>query len=379
MKILFIIPGYSIGGTLSSLINLLEILKRKNSLNINIDIFAISPEGSYRDTLTKYGKVLSGGNSINGDSSFNMAVLVRKVKRFLSKLGVDITPFVFRRTARKLEGNKYDIVIGFQEGYATHLTSYFKNTCKIAWIHCDYKNYLRLIKSEPEYRCYNKIDKVVCVSKYTLQQFRDCINHRNATYIYNTILDDRIKIKAEEQIEDIDFPDSKFIIVSVGRLHPVKQFNKIPVIISFLKRKGIKDFVWYLIGGGNDEVMNQIHQEKMKYDAEELILLGEKNNPYPYIKQADLMVCTSLSEACPYAIIESKVLNVPVVTTNFGSATEFITNGFDGYVEPIETIADKIGLMINDTQMYHVIKDNVRGFEYDNDKIINKIEQLLCL
>ena len=45
----------------------------------------------------------------------------------------------------------------------------------------------------------------------------------------------------------------------------------------------------------------------------EVICLGNKTNPYPYFKVADLLVSTSSSEACPMIFNEAKILNLPVM------------------------------------------------------------------
>lgn len=104
---------------------------------------------------------------------------------------------------------------------------------------------------------------------------------------------------------------------------------------------------------------------------EELCLLGEVNNPYPYIKNANLLVSTSLSEACPNVINEAKILGTPIVSTDFGSVYEFIEDNVNGLISPIETIADKIEQMISNEATYNSIKSNISQFKYNNDEILD--------
>lgn len=366
MKILFVIPAYSIGGTLSSLMSLLEIIKDED---YDISFFAISPDGPYRERLSQYGKVIGGKQNSENKQLFSLSLIIRTIKRLLERIGIEISPIVFKQKAKSLERNGYDIVIGFQEGYSTHLISFFKHTYTIAWVHCDYQSYLHLSNRKPEKECYKRIKKVVCVSKYTLEQFQSCIQHPNATYLYNIILDESIRIKSKLDVETGLFPRDKFCIVSVGRFHPVKQFNLIPGIISSLKKRGVTDFVWYLIGGGNETEREIIEKEKERYHAEELILLGEKTNPYAYMAKADLYVCTSKSEACPYAINESKILGVPIVSTIYGSVFEFIPDRQYGLVCPVEGLPEIIERVIKDTDLYNSIKENLKGYVYPNDII----------
>lgn len=372
MRVLFVIPAFTIGGTLSSLMNILEVIKDDN---LHIDFFAINPDGPYREFLAQYGRVLGGRQNMDHRQSFSLSLIVRKMKRGLEKIGIDITPLVFKRTARALDNRHYDVVIGFQEGYSTHLASYFKHTYKIAWVHCDYQSYLQLSKRKPEDKCYNRIDKVVCVSKYTLNQFMNSINHKNALYVYNLILDNKIRSLSREVIDDTLFPQNKVCIVSVGRFHPIKRFSAIPQIISLLKKQVNSEFIWYLIGGGNEEEQGKIIEAKNRYGADELVLLGEKTNPYPFMSKAYLYVCTSKSEACPYTINEAKVLGIPVVSTRFGSVNEFLTHEYNGLISNDEGMASAIARMINDQELYNNIKNNLSHFEYPNNQISESLKK----
>ena len=104
-----------------------------------------------------------------------------------------------------------------------------------------------------------------------------------------------------------------------------------------------------------------------------VIYLGEKDNPYCYIRNSELLVNTSLSEACPYVINEAKILHKPVVCTDFGSAEEFIENGVNGYISPIESIHEPIISLIKNQELYDKMVSNISDFVYDNKRIINQI------
>jgi len=105
--------------------------------------------------------------------------------------------------------------------------------------------------------------------------------------------------------------------------------------------------------------------------------LGEKDNPYPYIKQSKLLVCTSVSEACPLVINEARILHVPVVTTDFGSAPEFINSGFDGMIASLDNLKNAIEEMIKNRAFYQQIQSNISSFRYSNERIIDEISAVL--
>ena len=374
-RILIVLPSFLNGGTNTSLRNMLPVLKETG---VDIDVFAITCVGTNREYVEKFANVIGiGGNSLNNVSKLSLkqklAKYVKIVKKGLCKIGIDISPVVFNKVTARLERNNYDLIIAFQEGITTHFVSCFTHTPKIAWIHCDYKAYLKAVKCKPETKIYDGFEKVVCVSEFTKQQFIDCVPHKNCIALHNIIDDNSILLRAKLPIDNPVFNHNQFTILSIGRLDPVKRFEAIPSIINELKQKDIYDFRWYILGGGDENQKRKIEEAIANNNASELTLLGETNNPYPYIAQADMVVSTSVSEACPNVINEAKILHTPIVATNFGSVYEFIEDGVNGLISPIESIADKIAMMITDQELYHQIKSNISTFRYDNDLLKSKL------
>ena len=371
-KILFITPSFYNGGTNTALRNTLPLLKKSG---LDVYVFAITPYGPNMDEIAKYSTLVG----VKGDPSdvaskknnfVNYAILlVKKLKKLLFKIGIDISPIIFKKVAHSLDKSDYDIVIAYQEGITTKFTSYFTLTPKIAWVHCDYKAYLEANHKKPEKSLYTKFSKIVCVSNYTKSQFDSALPGMPTYSLHNIVRDDVIIDKASETICNEKFINADVTIISIGRLSVVKRFDVIPEIVSKLKEKGIKGIKWYIIGG-NDENQKEVIEKRIKeFNTPEVVLLGEINNPYPYLTESDIFVSTSISEACPYVLNEAKILGVPVVTTNYGSATEFITNGINGIITPIENITNSIYDLITDQDKYNAIKDNLSQFKYDNSEI----------
>jgi glycosyltransferase involved in cell wall biosynthesis len=186
-------------------------------------------------------------------------------------------------------------------------------------------------------------------------------------------MSDKLIIEKSLDISELDsnFNFNGFRIVSIGRIDPVKRFSLIPEIVNNLKKRKL-NFRWFIIGEGKGKEKELLIDNIFKYSVQnELLLLGEKNNPYPYIKQSDLLVSTSKSEACPNVINEAKILGTPIVAADFGSVYEFIEDNVNGLISPIETIADKIEQMITNDTLYNRIKNNISHFKYDNEEILN--------
>ncbi|MCK9482162.1 MAG: glycosyltransferase [Bacteroidia bacterium] len=378
MKVLIVIPSFSNGGTITSLKNLvsqLDISKYK------IDVFAITNSGPNREYIAKYTNVL--GPSLNDEKikptikvSLKRSIYksVKSIKKGLEKIGIDVSPIIFKILVNKLEKFNYNLVIGFQEGQVTRFVSYFKSIRKVAWVRCDYSNMLRISGIKPQHILYSKIDKIVCVSEYTKAVFVNLLPEtRNKTIALHNLISYNSIIKKSEETKELDprFFFNGFKIVSLGRIDPVKRFSLIPEIVSKLKKRGLS-FRWYILGGGETiEKQLLINNIKINNVEKELILLGEKTNPYPYIRESHLLVSTSLSEACPNVINEAKILGTPIVVADFGSVYEFIDDNVNGIVSPIETIADKVEIMITDKELYCLIKTNISNFRYNNDRILD--------
>lgn len=380
MKVLIVVPGLHNGGTITSLKNLLPKLNRKK---YSIDVFPINIlEGTNFEAISQFANVVGLDNpnkviSKKFHIKYVLLCFIRYIKKFLCFLGVDLSPMMFRRVVNSLKKNNYDLIIAFQEGQATLLVSLFKDVKKVAWVRCDYSRIVTSakIKKKSE-KIYRNIDKIICVSGFTKDVFvqihPDCSD--KTIGLHNIISDDAIINKSREKIvDDIKYFNSDFTIVSVGRLDPVKQFEKIPLIASYIKKEGLS-FKWLIIGDGSDK--EKISDSITKNNVEDtVVLLGNRNNPYPYIAKANILVCTSSSEACPNVINEAKILSVPVVSTNFGSVHEFIDNGINGVISPLETIALEIIRLMKDSQWYDKIKGSITTFKYENEKLLAQLEK----
>ena len=380
-RVLFVIPSYEIGGTVVSVKNLQLLLRDE----YDITLMCMSGRGTMRNLyddviIARSPYILQAlsvpswrsSNTIFGRFSFACIRFIAKLD-FIKELILKLCSIFYLRSSL------YDVVIASQEGICTKFVSYSQIQRKLAWVRCDYKRYFDSfgLKSEIDY--YNKYFKIICVSEKTTKSFIDCYpflssrvltiyNPQSADYIYNqSLIDDK-----EER-----FDRSDFTIVSVGRFNPVKRFDRIPQIASFLKKNGIK-FKWYIIGGGSQQVYSDINREIKRYAVQDnVILLGIKSNPHYYISNADLLVSLSESEACPRVINEAKILHTPVVCTNFDTANEYIVSGVDGIISPIESIENEILGIIKNDEQYQSIKLSISQFRFDNSDIISKIIEVI--
>ena len=382
-RILFVIPGLKTGGTNSSLSALYSQIKDKYDITV-------LPLSNKRNATYSFDGVLLRASFISdalhiklNDASFNMRPILYAIKglRYLVSrtAGYDLLELYYRILARYIEKRDvYDYIVAFEESFPTRFVSHFKNKNKIAWIHCNYNMYCpKDVNEEPIYSRYKHI---ICVSKYTSLLFsnRYPILKSKVSYIYNLIDAKSIINKSQECIIDNRFDTSSgHILVSAGRIDPVKRFSLIPEVARTLLNKGLS-FKWYILGPVvSYSEYKHLQDNITKYDVgNNVICLGNKKNPFPYFAKSDIYVCTSESEACPMVFNEAMVLKKPVVTTIFGSASEFIKNNENGRIFECQELANSIFDLLSHKDKYLEYQNKLIDATLFNENIIASIRSL---
>lgn len=380
-RILFIIPSLLVGGTTTSLSALYSFIR----WYYQIDVFVMAHDTSWDDrvfsnaiigknrTIHAYNCNYKASKSSSFLESFYILV-VKLLKRLSLCIHWDFEGIIYRRFAAKARG-KYDIVVGYQEGASTRLASCFLTSKKIAWIHCDYRRYGE--KNNDIYY-YPKFDDIVCVSKFTTEVFRELFPElaSKVKCVYNLLDYTSIRKASSVTVDDNRFCNDKFTILSVGRVCDVKRFDQIPSIAKGLLDKGVA-FRWYVVGPSVDNSLSILLDQVTKYELEDVVIyLGNKSNPYPYFKRSNLLVSLSVSEACPMVFNEARVLELPVVSTDFNSAYEFIETGVDGIITQLGKMGDTLYDIISEPEIYNKLKTNVSRKIYNDDAVLSSLDEL---
>ena len=217
---------------------------------------------------------------------------------------------------------EYDLAIAYLELWPTvYVAEKVRAKKKVAWCHVDYPA-ARLNPMLDE-KYYQQMDQIFCVSPECAEHFQVCFPQlRNRVDWTENLIDEegiRQKADSQEELEHAFTDYAGFRIVTVERLDSyTKGLDRITSIVGRLKADGL-DFRWYLIGGGPDAV--QLRQSiAEKNISDRLSMLGEKRNPYPYMKQADLFVLASRNEGKPITVTEAQILNTPILVTEYPAA-----------------------------------------------------------
>lgn len=379
--LLFIVPSRANCGTNSSFSAIYNVLKDQ----YKIDILTIKSSGkgiyeflnnSFTSNILEayYGDF----KGLRGKTKM-LSVCLKIFKHIAYALHINSDDMISKSAAGSIERKKhYDFIIGFQEGLAMRVASNFSNPNKLTWVHCDYERAVPPECNELQY--YLKFKSIVCVSNFTRDKFVSRYpNLGNRTCcIYNLTDTDKVLQLSAEPIEDDRFRNDCFTIISAGRMDPVKQFSQIPEIAKEIADAGYK-FRWYILGGpGNDE-FKKIQIAILNYDVGEfVVLLGNKSNPYPYFKASNLYVSTSLSEACPMVFNEARICGIPIVSSDFGSAVEFIRNKVDGLIGPLCELPNLIISIITDEDYYKKSDKSNTAILNLNNEIKNKLALLFA-
>lgn len=391
-KILFIMPSMFIGGAERSLLGLLDSIDY--SL-YDVDLFLYRHEGEFLKyinynvniipNIKKYNtfdvsikKLLPGRLFLFGVSRI-FGKIALKFHCMFSKehegvwMNMQYLSKYLQWLLPEIYGN-YDCAVSFL-GIPDVLVNKVDSRIKISWNHTDYT----VINPCRKYdlKVYSKIDYISSVSDVCTKQFLQVYpDLKNKAITLENILSKKfLTEQADEDVNDFEYSGIK--LLSVGRFCEAKNFDNIPAICKLIREKGL-NIKWYLIGYGTDE---EIIRSKIKeFDMEDnVIILGKKINPYPYIKNCDLYVQPSRYEGKAVTVREAQMLCKPVVITKFATSSSQLKDGYDGIIVPMDNqgCADGIAKLLNNKVLMQQLSENCAENDYSNSQEINKLYDII--
>ena len=373
-KVLIFVDALYEGGVSKVLLDLLENINRDK---YDITVMTLYNQGIYIDNVKKYVKYKYCFDIPDAEDNSLKAKLYRKYWGGMLRLPES---FMYRWFVK----GKYDIEIAFMHGWSTKFISGSnnKNSKKIAWVHVDLVTWNRVdgvFKNlEHHKNAYSKFNEVLCVSKIVRDRVEKKYGVKNAKVIYNPINREKILKLSNEKIDDIKFTN-KFKLVSVGRLSKEKGYDRLLRVFKRLNDEGI-DLQLSIIGSGEkyNELNNYIEQNNLK---NKVFLLGYRENPYKYVKNSDLFVCSSISEGFSLVTGEAMATGVPVISVDCPGVNEVL--GFGEYGMLVNNDEDSLcnGIkMLNDNKkLYDTYRTKAieRGRMFSIGEFIEEIEGIL--
>ena len=392
-NLLFVMNNLTCGGAEKSLISLLETIDY--SL-YNVDLFLFKHEGIFINKLPKEVCLLPEPMNYK---YFDMPIkksLMELIKKrdfktsfyrmalgYLAKTennGAIIEQRIWKYMSKSInEINKeYDAAIGFQEKNPIYFcVDKVKAKRKIGWIHTDYNKLGIDFRKEKVY--FGKLDYIVTVSDELVNILKNNFPESEEKFIciHNIVSSKMIRKMSSEKVEFKTEGDKSISLISVGRLAKEKGLDISLEAVDMLVKKGY-DIKWYIIGEGN--VRKELERSIKERNLEErIILLGLKENPYPYIRQSDIYIQTSRYEGKSISIDEAKILAKPIVITNFETADNHIKNHTDGLIAEMDSIsvADNLEKLINDEMLRRKFINSLTEEELGTEDEIDKLYKLI--
>ena len=387
-RILIVNKSFATGGIQSSMVNMANILCEF----YDVDLFLYYPQGTMRSRVSSKVHVLSPNWRISVLAmSAEDVFRSKKVKYILFKIVASVWAKCFGnqipiahafRHQEKLTG--YDLAIAYHHeqpqhslasGYTKFINTKVESKKKAAWLHFDPSQlHLNIHYCMGDYQ---KMDKIFCVSKSLKEKAKEAypLMAEKLDYCYNFL--DTANIRAMSLAElPFAIDDETVVCFSACRLSKEKALVRaVHCLAPVLKTN--PDVIWYIAGDGveYDNIQAAIMQNQVEDQIE---LIGHQDNPYSFMKRANLVMNLSFHEAAPMVFLESLLLGVPVFATETSSAEEFAEFGSMFHICPNHErgITQSFENLINQKSSLREMKVS---FDYDlNDESLEKIKSLIC-
>ena len=366
-KLLFLINTLTGGGAEKVLCDLVNNLDKEK---YDITVQTIVDIGIHKESLGSHIKYKTINKFKNG--------LLRKI--FSYSINFIIPSKI---TYKLFIKGKYDYEIAFLEGVPTKLLSVSEAPVKYAWVHIDlfefYNGHEKVFPTlQKNIDCYKKYNNIICVADSTKSGFIKKFGFfDNLIVKYNIVDDVSVKEKSAEAVTEIVIPQ-KLKLVTVGRLTYQKGYDRLLEVHKRLIAEGFSYELW-IIGEGTD--LEKLECYINKYNLSETVkLLGFQKNPYKFIKNADLFVCSSRAEGFSLVVAEALILSTPVISTNCAGPDELLGNGEYGLLaeNSVEGLYDGLKeLLSNNDRIIHYKKQaELRSKDFRLEKSIAEIEKL---
>ena len=275
----------------------------------------------------------------------------------------------------------YDIECAYLECGATKIMAASTNAkaVKLAWVHCDLQKAMADPKAFAEQTkpYYTKFDKVLCVSENVRKSFVELFGDTvPAEVLYNVIDDAEIREKAKIPLPD-GIKKRRFTVLAVGRLSTPKNYSRLLKAHKKLLNEGFTHDLW-IVGEGPERVgLEQYVSVNNLEDS--AMLVGFFDNPYCFMKEADLLVCSSDYEGFSTFITEGVIMGKPIATTDCGGMREILGDSEFGLITKLddEDFYEGVKKLLTDESLrkHYAAKAAERGNDFSAKRMTETTEK----
>ena len=377
-KILFILPSLCVGG-----------LER-----VQVTVANKLADAGYLVTVMTFDE----GDDLRCELSDKVRFIYKEPKPFQLMRKIPYIRYKFydnglwetRASAKQLYkyyvGNeKYDAEIAFFRGRAVKIISGSTNKAsrKIAWVHTDFcrtDSWMANFQSKEKVQlAYKSFNSIICVSKQAAEGFKAVFEYTdNIHTIYNMLPVFDIMEKSNEK-PTARINKSQFHIVLVGHyINTTKGQGRLISAVCKLRNEGV-NISLALIGNGKDKNLFRSTINE-KGAGKYITLIDGGKNPYPYIKEADLLVCASYYEGYNLTVAEALILGTPVLSTDCTGPNEILDYGKYGMIveNSEEGVYNGLRQFVDNPDLLKEYKEKAlqRQDFFDEEKILKQITDL---
>lgn len=262
---------------------------------------------------------------------------------------------------------------------------------KIAFLHCDYRECGA--NTQENRKKYAAFDVIAACSQGCADSFAAAVPElkEKVRVVKNCHRFDRIRALAEQNGDAsrptppvrVDLPDEpitqrKLRILTVARLG--KEKGVVRAVRAIAALGVLKNRLQYdIIGDGIEKPLLQQTIEN-EHLSDCVCLLGAMDNPYGYIKAADLLLIPSYSEAAPLVIGEAACLGTPVLSTETSSAREMLEQTGFGLVcdNSEQGIAEALSELLTDPEQIDMLCRRLSAYRPNNEAALDGFTELIC-
>ena len=392
-KILFMLINMNIGGTEKALLNMISEMPRDK---FDITILMLEKYGGFLEYIPKgikikyleYYKDIE--EILNNPPQKVVKKLIKKgrfikganilLMHIISKIKGERSIF-FKYVLRSYPDimQEYDIAIAYagpMDFISYFIANKIKANKKLQWIHFDVSK-VGLNKKFVE-KTYSEFDKVFVVSNEGREKLINLIpslSEKVDTFL--NIISSNLILKQSNEYVGFNDNYRGIRILTVGRLTEEKGQDLCIKALKKLKNDGYK-VKWYCVGDGTSRKDYEGLVSKNELE-DNFIFLGQKVNPYIYMKECDIYVQPSRHEGYCITLSEARCFDNPIVTTNFTGANEQIKNEVTGLVCDISEngIYKSVKRLLDDNDLFNNIKNNLKEEVVDSTSEISKLDELI--
>lgn len=126
-------------------------------------------------------------------------------------------------------------------------------------------------------------------------------------------------------------------LLTIARLVQGKHVLDCLRIHHVLRLQGL-DIVWHVVGDGEERGRIATEIERLGM-GDAFLLHGAQQDVIAWLQRADALVLFSDSEGCPTVVLEALHLGCPVITTAVYGVAEYVRDGDNGLIVPIDPLA----------------------------------------